>query len=74
MEWQKIETAPKDGTFYLAYGLGLMWTQNQPNGCYPGEWNFDYKRGQWRGHAHMDDREATHWMPLPAPAESKNDR
>lgn len=72
--WRDIKTAPKDGAFYIAYGSGLMWVQNQPNGCSPGEWHFDdQQRYQWLGHAHSDDREATHWMPLPAPPESKND-
>ena len=61
--WQKIETAPKDGSFYLAFGEGKTWTQNQPNGCYPGEWHFSESRGEWRGHALTND--ATHWMPLP---------
>ena len=63
--WQKIETAPKDGSFYLAFGEGKTWTQNQPNGCYPGEWHFSESRGEWRGHALTND--ATHWMPLPEP-------
>ena len=61
--WQPIETAPKDGSFYLAFGEGKTWTQNQPNGCYPGEWHFSESRGEWRGHALTND--ATHWMPLP---------
>lgn len=65
MEWQPIEKAPEDGSFYLAFGGGKMWTQNQPNGCYPGEWYFSENRGEWRGRAISKD--ATHWMPLPAP-------
>ena len=61
--WQPIETAPKDGSFYLAFGEGKTWTQNQPNGCYPGEWYFSESRGEWRGYSLTD--ESTHWMPLP---------
>ena len=61
--WQPIKTAPKDGSFYLAFGEGKTWTQNQPNGCYPGEWYFSESRGEWRGYSLTD--ESTHWMPLP---------
>ncbi len=67
MKWQTIDTAPKDGSFYLAFGDGKMWTQNQPNGCYPGEWHFSESRGEWRGSGISKD--ATHWQPLPAPPE-----
>lgn len=63
--WQPITTAPNDGSFYLAFGDGKMWTQNQPSGCYPGEWHFSESRGGWRGHALPN--EATHWTPLPTP-------
>ena len=64
--WQPIETAPRDGTAYLAYASGLdLWIENQPDNHYAGEWYFDQSRRQWRGHAHHDAREATNWMPLP---------
>jgi hypothetical protein len=55
MNWQPIETAPKDGEILLfgsAYGGAL-----------------DYWLGQWCGN-HWEDRDGfylapTHWMPLP---------
>lgn len=58
MEWQPIDTAPKDGTFVLitdgetievARTLGSGWIAS--DGA-----DFDY--GRW-------DEHLTHWMPLP---------
>lgn len=74
MEWQPIETAPKDGTEVLIAG-----------GTYSDGWNTEIPfRGvsiaywyrchdaHWRGddlQAHDEWREhkPTHWMPLPPP-------
>jgi hypothetical protein len=62
MEWQPIETAPKDGTPVLGYRDvdGVMAT------VYWTTW------GGWSlvapgGYAEEDDWEPTHWMPLPDP-------
>lgn len=44
MEWQPIETAPKDGGRYLAFEDGSMWVRNQPPGCYAGEWEWNNAR------------------------------
>lgn len=61
MEWQTINTAPKDGTKILAY-----WTSNQVGG--DGSWgvvHFD-RHEEWM----EDDNqvgEPTHWTPLPSP-------
>lgn len=66
-QWLPIETAPRDGTKYLAYHKCFgQFVQNHPQDHYAGEWIFDSAHNQWRGHAHDDDREATRWMPLPA--------
>lgn len=63
--WQPIATAPKDGVKYLAYSDEWgFFVENQPPKCYAGGWEFNADRSQWRGHAHSDDRSATHWMPL----------
>ena len=59
--WQPIETAPKDGTWILAYGIDgslqrVSWGQTRNDGL------------QWctvHGWAHF--RYVTHWMPLPSP-------
>lgn len=67
-EWQPIETAPKDGTRFLAF-----WpSTNPPNvnstivttwwGMYTWETAF-ITAG--------DDDLPTHWMPLPSPPEGK---
>ena len=64
--WQPIATAPKDGTKYLAYSKDRgYFVENQPPKFYAGEWDFNEKRKQWRGHAHSDGRSATYWAPLP---------
>lgn len=52
--WQLIESAPKDGTWYLTYGL----SQGLGMACYPLAW-----AEEWG-----DPMEGvTHWRPLPAP-------
>jgi hypothetical protein len=62
MEWQPIETAPKDGTDILMYGedvgiaAGCYYTREEA-GCFAG----------WFGTC-ADGRvnvNPTHWMPLP---------
>ena len=65
MEWQPIETAPKDGTWILVIIAG-----EHPDG-YP----YIPACAQWRdgGWFETNDTEPaedwplTHWMPLPAP-------
>jgi hypothetical protein len=58
VDWQPIETAPKDGTEVLITG-------KFPNGVWFTEisW-FNRHKGQWPGRS-LDP--PTHWMPLPAP-------
>lgn len=73
--WQPIETAPKDGTTFLAYdtpegGLSM--------GVVLCKWDSEegYDHTEWPPHwvamdpANGDDLECcnlTHWMPLPEP-------
>ena len=73
MEWQPIETAPKDRTHILVY-FGTMgiwqvsWTE--PASC---DWEIwctdDNKHGPYalRGYNDTGPRAPTHWMPLPEP-------
>lgn len=69
MNWQKIETAPKDGTWILVYTMG-----GDP----------DFAVCQWDGrHWNLlveDERHdigdgwygaVTHWSPLPSPPETE---
>lgn len=64
MEWQPIETAPKDGTSILVFPdikvTNWGYTRDKQNefgwiGCY------SYTTDEY------DTLDPTHWMPLPAP-------
>ena len=60
MEWQPIETAPKDGTPVLLWAL-LDWKDDLVPVC---GWYAQSSR-KWLCHAAWLN--PTHWMPLPAP-------
>ncbi len=68
MEWQSIETAPRDGTEILAFGLRngepvfavTWWRKSGPKRMYIG-WG-EFNKQYWP---------ATHWMPLPEPPEGQ---
>lgn len=70
MQWQPIETAPKDGTRLLAYwppvfggdnaGCATTWWVVTSSGLFGWESPWEYA-----------DREPTHWMPLPEPPRAK---
>jgi hypothetical protein len=60
MEWQPIETAPKDGTLILGVKFD---TDGQP-WLAAFEWII---AGIWDAYQWEVDWEPTHWMPLPAP-------
>lgn len=57
MEWQPIETAPRDGTRVLLAGEGLV---RECRWCY-GDWQ-DPVYGEW-----FFETTPTHWVPLPEP-------
>ena len=72
-QWQKIETAPKDGTAVLAWdGYDMAVTQWGESSVYA-------RADDWVVGPTQDDRntrstfEPTHWMPLPAPPRSPSD-
>jgi hypothetical protein len=67
MDWQPIETAPKDGTHILIYcpeekRIVSSWWWNQPK---------TKRGGAWYGTDPMDRLNwiqfPTHWTPLPPP-------
>lgn len=72
MEWQPIETAPRDGTQFLGYSAALgrtpmyvcWWSTSVRNGepfiCVLGG-------GEIYGSKMVRDLFPTHWMPLPEP-------
>ena len=66
LEWQPIETAPKDGTVILCNERGWVytafWGMKTPDEYY---YNQRSKTPQWL--SHNFPQEPTHWMPLPNP-------
>lgn len=69
MEWQPIETAPRDGCHILLAGIA------EPGGVVVAYWNTDVTH-QWEcSHDDQNDLygDPTHWMPLPAPPVAPSD-
>ena len=76
MEWQPIETAPKDGTAVLLWGLwageinGPDETPRVDIGQFT-DGRSDYAGNDWwqllTGDAYACWMQPTHWMPLPPP-------
>jgi hypothetical protein len=68
MEWQSIDTAPKDGTPILVYEGGAIYTAK-----FDKFFSWSDETG-WRLPDMLDitgdvSAEPTHWMPLPEPPE-----
>ena len=55
VDWQPIETAPKDGTPVLLYGAELVHPVVRP---------WTARQGTWNG---VRPEHVTHWMPVPEP-------
>lgn len=66
--WQPIETAPKDGTEILIWGIGLCCSSAVCWLSHDIDWWHveDGKHGPWP----IRGASPTHWMPLPAPPRS----
>jgi hypothetical protein len=62
IEWQPIETAPKDGTLILLYRDG-----HHVLGCWreDGYWSDDIEL--FFGTEYARENVPSHWMPLPEP-------
>lgn len=68
-QWQPIETAPKDGTKFLAYPVF-----GKPCEVHIVWWEKLVRVSGWRAMFGVwSPREPTHWMPLPAPPDVKLD-
>lgn len=77
MEWQEIETAPKDGTWIVAVGrlrnnplllraCLTRWAQHTDPPVYAEGWSYSAP-----GYSDLFD--PTHWMPLPDPPVAPGD-
>lgn len=65
MEWQPIETAPKDGTRIL-----LVTSSGRPRRIFMGSYTDKGSWWPWRvdqTNYHINQSDLTHWMPLPPP-------
>jgi hypothetical protein len=85
MEWQPIETAPKDGTpILIAYKLSTngpvkTWSKRDGAAIRPARWRGGYDRNsghysaQWQFEVSgfvVDPSAIMGWMPLPSPPEN----
>jgi hypothetical protein len=72
-EWRPIETAPKDGTWIVAWCVHpYASSMTQPDeyvGPVVASW-IDHNGGGWTWHGHLGN--FTHWMPLPPPPATKD--
>lgn len=75
MEWQLIETAPKDGTYFLACIAGFIPTVSK---WYEERHVFDWIDAEvfqnddaWHEYQVSSSYRPTHWMPLPEPPQTK---
>ena len=63
MNWQPIETAPKDGRLILTYAKDFTAEYSVSYWCeFDGKWETDFKQKGY--YQHVD---AKYWMPLPEP-------
>ena len=65
MEWQPIETAPRDGTFVLVCGPDGVDKAQFRDWSFEPAWTRDYTASYENDLA--DVTAPTHWMPLPPP-------
>lgn len=67
-EWQKIETAPKDGTLVLLWGRYWSDEQGWMSTAINGRWR--HERWEVYCNSFPFGIRPTHWMPLPPPPPS----
>ena len=73
VQWQPIETAPKDGTTIIAYGMSRPCSGIMPQ-AKPEEFlrTIAYRHGNWQAGWVNAIPVPTHWMPLPEPPQALN--
>lgn len=75
MEWQPIETAPKDGTSIMVWADGYRWPEIVKYEKYDEEDAMEIgAEGYWTfsedllsAVANVEEDFLTHWMPIPEP-------
>lgn len=84
-QWHPIDTAPRDGKFFLAINIAdssSMMIVNWPAGCAPGGWYYDKRLKEWFGSAYIHRKSAgsysrqnsfTHWTELSNPPSNTAD-
>lgn len=65
MSWELIETAPKDGTKFIA----TNWRSQEVFRCW---WVSSLRDGGFWQDDHDSEQEPTHWMPLPRIERERN--
>jgi hypothetical protein len=64
VNWQPIDTAPRDGTRVLVWWAYRLCAD-------AAHWDAESDGGEWVGYfgdtGYASDSECTHWMPLPEP-------
>lgn len=68
MGWQPIETAPKNGTVILIFGVYVGYPIQHVVEWRKGRWKVDTEDGWWGVVV-----DPTHWMPLPNPPLADSD-
>ena len=71
MDWQPIDTAPRDGTAVDLWGINHLTWDKRGTRRVNVSWGpvrdwMGGERDDWQ-HGLGEDFEPTHWMPLPAP-------
>ena len=65
-EWQPIETAPKDGTYFIGFWPSMSKQCVDHKGQFRTRWT-GWGNGYWEADAlGRPVQGPTHWMPLPA--------
>lgn len=71
MDWQPIETAPKDGEpiqIFVPHGfIGSLWDQR----ILQATWYSNHQKWVALGQDTKLEHKPTHWMPLPEPPQDK---
>jgi hypothetical protein len=76
MEWQPIETAPKDGSEFLSYSPDIFGQTKYGFQCvcfFDGREFYISDDEYGRGDMCNTEVTPTHWMPLPAPPKTRDE-